>query len=104
MVKDRVWCHARGRSGEWEAICLDFDLAVQGRSFDEVLRLLEDAVNSYIQDALAESPETARRLLARKAPLWVRLRLVFSYLTHVIRSWRNRDGDHQAGFDLPCPA
>lgn len=104
MLKDRVWCFARGRPGEWEALCLDLDIAVQGVSLDDVLKRLEDAIHSYVQDAEAEPPEVARRLLSRKAPLSVRVRLVGSYVLHVIRSWSNRDGDHQAGFDLPCHA
>lgn len=104
VVNGRVWCFARGRPGDWEAICLDFDIAVQGNSFDDVLGRLESAVNSYVEDALAEPPDVARKLLTRRAPLSVRVRLVGSYLLHVVRSWRRRDGDCQAGFDLPCPA
>jgi hypothetical protein len=68
-----LFCVARGHQGEWEAFCLDLDLAVQGRSFDEVKDQLERVVAGYVDSALAE-PEPARsQLLHRRAPFSVRL-------------------------------
>ena len=101
----RVHCFAKGVPGDWEGICIDFDIAVQGKSFDEVRTLLDEAVHSYVIDACAEEPSTARRLLNRKAPLSVRLGLAASYLAHIVSS-SNHDGDreYKAGFDLPCHA
>ena len=29
-------CYAERHHGQWEAFCLDFDIAVQGSSFEEV--------------------------------------------------------------------
>ena len=66
-------CLARGGAERWEAICLDLDLAVQGRSFDEVRALLEEAVNTYVADANAEAEPAGSQLLARRVPLHVRL-------------------------------
>src|SRR3979490_3332714 len=66
-------CVARGDGEWWEAICLDLDLAVQGRSFDEVRALLEEAVNTYVEDANAEAEPARSQLLARRVPLHVRL-------------------------------
>lgn len=66
-------CVARRASDWWEALCLDLDLAVQGRSFDEVQALLQEAVNTYIEDASAEAEPARSRLLARHVPLHVRL-------------------------------
>ena len=31
-----VRCYAKGHTGDWEAICLDLDIAVQGESFEDV--------------------------------------------------------------------
>lgn len=103
MMTKRVLCYAHGRPNAWEALCLDFDIAVQGASFDEVKALLDEAIRTYVEDACAESPETARQLLNRRAPLWLRAKLVASFLLHM--AFR-RDGarEYQAGFDLPCPA
>ena len=97
----RILCFARGVDGEWEAICPDLDIAVQGSSFDEVKSLLSESIKTYVEDAMAEGPEVARRLLSRRAPLWLRLQLAFALLGHAVR----REGQsYRAGFDLPCHA
>lgn len=97
----RVQCFARGVDGDWEAICPDLDIAVQGESFEHVRRLLNDSVETYIADVLQEAPRERARLLNRRAPLHVRLGLALGFLVHSLR----RDGDdYRAGFDLPCPA
>jgi predicted RNase H-like HicB family nuclease len=68
-------CIVTGRANDWEAFCLDFDLAVQGGSFEEVRLSLNHAIEMYLNDALAEpEPEPIRsRLLARCVPFFVRL-------------------------------
>jgi len=96
-----VQCFANGHPGDWEAICVDFDLAVQGSSFEEVQALLHDAIASYVQCAGAEAPETASRLLRRRAPALVHLRLVLSYLFHTV--FKRENDTYRAGFDVPCP-
>jgi hypothetical protein len=104
-MADSVLCFVRGRGSVWEALCLDFDIAVQGASFDDVMSRMRDAVRTYVEDAEAESPEVARQLLNRRAPLWVRVKFMGSYLFHLLRrSRRDGDGDYRAGFDLPCHA
>ena len=42
-------CYATGRDGDWEGICLDLDIAVQGSSFEEVARSPRDAVSLYLE-------------------------------------------------------
>jgi hypothetical protein len=101
---------ARGRPGHWEAICLDFDIAVQGRTFNEVEELLTAAVESYVEDAMKEDEATRNRLLSRRAPLRVRLSwiggLVFAALCG--RASRGeRDGNASSAtvpFAVPCHA
>ena len=61
-------CVARWRRDQWEAFCLDFDIAVQGQSFDEVRVLLSEAVATYLQDAEAEGEPTRTTLLRRSVP------------------------------------
>ncbi len=51
---------ARGRAGDWEAICVDFDIAVQGRSLNEVLARLESAVSDYVAAAREKIPRDMR--------------------------------------------
>jgi predicted RNase H-like HicB family nuclease len=75
-------CYAEGRDGDWEAICLDLDIAVQGESFEEVFRSLREAIALYLESVTA-LPETERqRLLHRPAPTAVRMR----FLLHAARS------------------
>jgi predicted RNase H-like HicB family nuclease len=64
-----LWCVARRhRDGEWEAFCLDFDLAVQGQTYDEVVGLLREAIAAYIETANHEAEPARQKLLARHAP------------------------------------
>lgn len=97
-----ILCFARGREGDWEAICVDFDIAVQGRSFNEVRQALEDAIHSYVGAAHVEDAETCAKLLNRRAPLLVRIMWSMRVLWS---EWRSRDyGDISASFPVACPA
>lgn len=103
MQQKFLWGYAHGKPGEWEAICVDFDIAVQGTSFDEVRAMLNEAVASYVEDAMAEAPADRDRLLNRHAPLWVKFKFAAAFLAH-ISFGRSRSKELQAGFDIPCPA
>lgn len=96
---------ARGRGDDWEAFCLDFDLAVQGRSFEEVRKSLVRAIELYLEAALSEPEPLRSRLLARRAPFLVRLmwacRVFWSALsTHAT----HRDRNPSTVEFLACPA
>ena len=74
-MKDTATCYAWGNADGWEAICVDFDLAAQGDSFEEVRSELSDALDTFFTYA-AELPNSERgRLLNRKAPVGLRLKL-----------------------------
>ena len=71
----KLTCYAWGKPGDWEALCVDYDLAAQGASFEEVRRELSDAVDTYL-DYVSDLPESEQRaFLNRKTPLSLRLRL-----------------------------
>jgi len=96
-------CYARGQHGKWEAFCIDFDLAVQGDSFDEVYNSLAKAVGSYVE-RVHELPEADQeRLLNRRAPLASRLTFLWGLVCSALRS-RDGDDDARHGYTLPCPA
>jgi len=83
-----IRCYAEGSARGWEAVCLDLDIAVQGTSFEEVYRLLGEAIDQYVEYA-NDLPEAERtRMLSRKAPLTDRLR----FLWHVARTTLKGDG------------
>jgi hypothetical protein len=72
-------CYAEQEEGVWVAVCLDFNLAAQGDSFDEVKKKLESMIEEYVYDALVgEDRAYAGQLLTRRAPLssWVRYYLL----------------------------
>lgn len=95
-------CYAEGRDGDWEAICLDLDIAVQGRSFEEVFGSLQKAVSLYLESVTDLPPQERPSLLDRPAPFPVR----FKFLTHALRGLFARgDGDRQRHqFTMPLAA
>ena len=81
-----IHCYAVGADGEWEAICLDLDIAVQGDSFPEVFESLNKAVALYLKTVMTLPEPKRDRLLTRAAPLSVRL----SFFAHALRSLLSR--------------
>ena len=74
-MKNTTTCYAWGHAGNWEAICVDYDLTAQGASLEEVRRELADAIETFLS-RVRELPTTEQgRLLNRKAPLALRTRL-----------------------------
>lgn len=101
-----VTCHAWGVPGDWEAICVDFDLAAQGESLEEVRNQLTDAIETYTE-YIAELPETEQtRFLNRKAPLGLRLRLALLRRVFALRDALKlpaNGGVIRTVFALPAP-
>ena len=72
-------CYAWGKPGDWEALCVDLDLAAQGASLEEVRRELGDAIETYL-DYVADLPENEQtKFLNRKVPLRLRLQLALPH-------------------------
>jgi len=89
----KLTCYAWGTPGDWEALCVDYDIAAQGDSFDKVRRELTDAVETYLE-YVADLPETDQNaFLNRKAPLSLRLRLVLASKISLMLSAANLTSD-----------
>lgn len=87
--------YAWRKDGVWEAICIDLDISVQGSTFDEVYHGLTEAVADYVETVLDMSEEDRDRLLRRRVPFGVRLRIQIDYWASSIRNlWHNGDGGH----------
>lgn len=74
-------CYAIKDGSQWVAMCLDFDLAAQGDTFDEARQSLDGQIRSYVEDALiGDDQQHAPALLARKAPFteWVKYWLLLA--------------------------
>jgi hypothetical protein len=102
LASRSLHCYAEGRNGDWEAICLDLDIAVQGGSFEEVFGSLREAISLYLESVADLSPEERRDLLQRRAPFPIR----FKFLAHALRGlFANSDGDRQRHqFTVPLAA
>jgi predicted RNase H-like HicB family nuclease len=95
-------CYAEGRDGEWEAICLEFDIAVQGETFEQVFHDLKEAIHLYVESVLELPVVDQKRLLHRPAPMSLRIK----YLWHTLRSTFKSDDDNpkmRADFTAFCP-
>jgi predicted RNase H-like HicB family nuclease len=102
LANRTLHCYAEGCDAEWEAICLDLDIAVQGRLFEEVVASLQEAIALYLETVADLSPEERRPLLHRSAPFFIRLK----FLTHAVRglfgACDGRNQRHQ--FTMPLAA
>ena len=92
MSSRSLRCYAEGGNGDWEAICLDFDIAAQGSSFEEVFGSLRKAISLYLDSVTDLPPQERHALLHRAAPFSVR----FKFLTHPLHGlFADSDGDRQ---------
>lgn len=66
-------CYAEGSGSAWEAICLDFDIAVQGTSDRDVMNKLEAAIHDYFEYVRGLPQEEQERFLRRRVPMKVML-------------------------------
>lgn len=69
-----IICFASGKPGDWEATCLNFDLSVQGDSFEDVQTVLHEMIVDYIESLVDLPKEEQMRFLNRKAPLFLRIK------------------------------
>lgn len=94
---------AHGRDHEWEAFSLDFDLAVQGNSFEEVSKLLAEAVHAYVATAMDEPEPIRKRLLSRSVPL--HLRIMWGLRIALWAMFNKRRAEESTfGFPVSCHA
>jgi hypothetical protein len=102
-MRTSLMCFAHGHDGQWEAICVDLDIAVQGTTFSEVQTLLNDAIVGYVEIALDEADEVRERLLSRRAPWHVRVSMAARFVAYTLFH-RGKQRELQASFGLQCPA
>jgi predicted RNase H-like HicB family nuclease len=98
-----VRCYAEGRDGQWEAVCLEFDIAVQGQSLEEVVQSLRSAIAAYL-DYVGGLPEKEQaRFLNRRVPWLLRLQF-FWHMLFAHRRQSVEGAQLRAGFELPATA
>ena len=72
MAYRKFRCYVHGKGSEWEAICTDLDISVQGDSFEDAKSLLNEALVGFFEVLERDSEADQRRFLKRKSPLWLR--------------------------------
>ena len=92
--------YAERKNSQWQAFCIDLDLAAQGDSLQEVQKKIVHMALSYVVEAFGKDREHADVLLARKSPL--RYRLKYHWLrfqdNRILRAAKNR-----CAFERPLP-
>ena len=99
-----IRCLARGSRDGWEAICLDYDIAVQGDTFDEVYRLLKESVHSYLEYACTLPKAEAITLLNRRAPMRIWVEYMWISFKNSFGSHTGNGTQQSANFAIPCAA
>lgn len=86
-----VRCYAEQEDDNWVAVCLEFCLAVQGESLDEVRQKLHAQIDEYVHDAvLGEDQQHVAALMTRHAPLSSYARYYrIKWSLHIINQLRN---------------
>jgi hypothetical protein len=104
-MERRFLCYFEGRGNEWEAISVDYDIAVYGHSLDEVKNQLKSAILTYIEDAGKERGMARKRLLGRRIPKTVQLRWFLKIIAHGARRPPLKRGDtaFEGRFEFSCP-
>jgi hypothetical protein len=80
MAKTKLACYAEGAGDRWEAFCLDFEIAVRARSYEEVQQSLVAAILNYVELARTMPRDMREYARARRAPFLVRMKFWFSAL------------------------
>ena len=96
-------CYIEGRGDQWEGICLDFDIAVQGHSLPEVVDELRQSVALYLEHIATLPTSEQAAFLSRKAPLVLRLRFLWYAFAWAL-FWRRKDDTQRHEFLMPAPA
>ena len=100
MAARTLHCFTEGRDGDWEAICLDLDIAVQGLSF-EGIRFAAGGDLTLFPDRRRLPADQRPGLLDRPVPLPVRL----MFLTRVVRGlFSGGDDTQRRQFTMPVAA
>ena len=89
-------CYAYGSGQNWEAICVDLNIAVFGASVNEVEETLDRCIQMYLERVADLPPEERRRFLTRKSPWYVKFKLALMTWLYCFRG----DGDRSREFTL----
>lgn len=106
----RVRCYAEMKDGYWQAFSIEYGLAAQGDSLEEVRQKLDAMIREYLTDAYGEDRRYQRQLLSRRAPFSQVLKYHYYSVLWRFRGRRTRRKIHREptglvfNENLPAPA
>jgi predicted RNase H-like HicB family nuclease len=95
-------CYVEGTEGDWEGICPDLEIAVRGRSFQEVVRDLREAVALHLETIWGLAPEQLRSLVEQPTPWPIRLEIARNRVLGLVAGPSRQRQRHR--FTLPVAA
>ena len=95
-------CYSYGNGENWEAVCVDLDIAVFGASTNEVEDALDKCIQTYLERVADLPPEERRRFLARKSPWYVRFKLALMTWLYSLRGTRDRSREFTLRPQIPA--
>jgi predicted RNase H-like HicB family nuclease len=94
--------YIEGFDGQWEALCLDFDIAVQGTTIDAAIASMKEAIAIYLQ-RVQELPERERAAFLRRRVPW---HVQFGFFVHALmigaRAHSGTNGKTRGEVPIPC--
>ncbi len=99
-----LYCYVSGHEGAWEAICLELDIAVQGRSFEEFSSLLREAIALYLATVSELLEEERSAFLSGSVPFTTRLGFAIAAFLSALCARGNGDLKHQFTMAIRTPA
>ena len=63
-----IRCYAEKQGDLWVAVCIDYSLAAQAETLDEVRTKLRAQIHDHLAEAFS-NPKYAEQLLTRRAPI-----------------------------------
>lgn len=75
MQPRTLWCFARPTPEGWWAFCASLNIAVEGSSYPDSRKRLEEAIREYLKYVHSLPEPDRSRLASRRAPVsvWVKL-------------------------------
>ena len=95
-------CYSYGNGENWEAVCVDLDIAVFGASANEVEEALDRCIQMYLERVADLPPEERRRFLTRKSPWYVRFKLALMTWLYSLRGTGDRSREFTLRPQIPA--
>ena len=77
MEQSLLCCVEGTEDGKWEALCLNYDLSVEGESIDDALHNIVKAVDDYLEYVETLPQKEQSRFLRRGVPYFYKMKIFY---------------------------